>query len=237
MKNSTSFEQSIPERIIQQLFSASNSCSLEASLESLIEVSKSIEGRSNLASQNILPCVLELIQFCVHTLRDALLLSSLKLLRNLCAGEIRNQNVFIEQNGVGTILSILQYAMLMNDPDLVIIRLGLQVLANVLLAGEEHQRVVWHSLFPDKFVSIARIRCRDILDPLSMIIYNICSRSSELVASLCGDSGLPIIEEITRTASSGELLDLHPFFFSLKCFFVFSHFFLVFLQLVIEKIG
>lgn len=201
MKNSSSFEQSIPERISQRLFIATNSCNLEASLETLIEASKSIEGRSNLASQNILPCVLELIQCVIHTSGDVLLLSSLKLLRNLCAGEIRNQNVFIEQNGVGVVSRILQDAMQMYDPNRVIIRLGLQVLANVSLAGEEHQKEIWHALFPDKFLLLACIPNHEVSDPLSMIIY-LCSRHSELVASFCGDSGLPIIEEIVRTASS-----------------------------------
>lgn len=216
MKNTSSFEQSIPERISQQLFIATNSCNLEASLETLIEASKSIEGRSNLASQNILPCVLELIQCVIHTSGDVLLLSSLKLLRNLCAGEIRNQNVFIEQNGVGVVSRILQDAMQMYDPNLVIIRLGLQVLANVSLAGKEHQKEIWHGLFPDKFLLLARIPNHEVSDPLSMIIY-LCSRHSELVASFCGDSGLPIMEEIVRTASSGKLLD-----FLLTFWFIFS---------------
>ncbi|XP_023006847.1 ataxin-10 [Cucurbita maxima] len=201
MKNSASFEQSIPERITQPLFSASNSCTLETSLETLIEASKSVEGRSNFTSQNILPCVLELIQCLDYISNNALQLSSLRLLRNLCAGEIRNQNVFIEQNGVGVVSSILQNAMLLFDPDRVIIRLGLQVLANVSLAGEEHQQAIWCGLFPDKFVSLARIRYCEISDPLSMILYNLCSTNSELVASLCSDVGLPIIEEITRTTS------------------------------------
>ncbi|XP_022134090.1 ataxin-10 isoform X2 [Momordica charantia] len=158
MKNPSLSEQSIPERIIQQLLSAAKSFTLEASLDILIEASKSTEGRSDLASQNILPSVLELIQRLIDTSSGALLLSSLKLLRNLCAGEIRNQNVFIEQSGVGVVSSILQYAMLMCDPDIVIIRLGLQVLANVSLAGEEHQQAIWRELFPDNFVLLARIR-------------------------------------------------------------------------------
>ncbi|KAL0552969.1 hypothetical protein IC582_006847 [Cucumis melo] len=202
MKNSSPFELSIPKRIIQPLFLASNSDTLEASLETLIEASKSSEGRSNLASQNILPCVLELIQCVVYTSGDVLLLSSLKLLRNLCAGEIRNQNIFIEQNGVGVVSKVLQDAMVMNDPDRVTIRLGLQVLANVSLAGEKHQQAIWHGLFPDKFLLLARLPFCEISDPLSMILYNICSGHSELVASLCGDIGLPIIEEIVRTVSS-----------------------------------
>lgn len=221
MKNPSLSEQSIPERIIQQLLSAAKSFTLEASLDILIEASKSTEGRSDLASQNILPSVLELIQRLIDTSSGALLLSSLKLLRNLCAGEIRNQNVFIEQSGVGVVSSILQYAMLMCDPDIVIIRLGLQVLANVSLAGEEHQQAIWHELFPDNFVLLARIRYREISDPLSMIIYNLCSRHYELVALLCGDSGLPIIVEITRTASSGKLLNLLKFSFYL----IFLHIF------------
>lgn len=84
-------------------------------------------------------------------------------------------------------------------------RMGLQVLANVSLAGEEHQRAIWHCFFPDEFVALARVQSRETYDPLCMVIYSCCDGSTGLVTELCSDVGLPVVEEIVRTASAGNL--------------------------------
>ncbi|KAI9111156.1 hypothetical protein K1719_017767 [Acacia pycnantha] len=70
MGDTDTLEYPISEQTLQLLFGASNSNDLEKSLEKLIEVSKSSNGRSELASR--------------------------RLLRNLCAREIANQNLLIE---------------------------------------------------------------------------------------------------------------------------------------------
>uniref|UniRef100_A0A5B6YGT3 Putative ataxin-10 n=1 Tax=Davidia involucrata TaxID=16924 RepID=A0A5B6YGT3_DAVIN len=193
---------SLPENILLPLFSVSNSSTIERAVEILTEASKTADGRSDLASKNILPIVLQLCQNLSDPSASHLLLLSLKLLRNLCAGEVANQNLFIEQNGVGIVLAALNSLSLASDSDYGIIRMGLQILANVSLAGEKHQRAIWHQFFPCKFVEIASVRRKETCDPVCMIIYTCCDGSHGLFAELCGDQGLPIMTDIVRTASA-----------------------------------
>ncbi|GAV87629.1 Atx10homo_assoc domain-containing protein [Cephalotus follicularis] len=187
-----------PHELLEPLFSASSSSSPPQSIEILIEAAKTDDGRSDLAAKNILPSVLNLIQSSARKY----LLPSLKLLRNLCAGEILNQNSFIECDGVGVVSAVLGSAGLLPDPDIGIVRMCLQVLANVSLAGEKHQRAVWHRFFPNEFVALARVQNRDTCDPLCMIVYICCDGCPGLVAELCRDQGLVILAEIVQTVSA-----------------------------------
>lgn len=119
---------SLPDDALQQLLTASGSSSLKEILEILVESSRTGGGRSDLASKNILPTVLRLIQSISYASCRQYLILSLKLLRNLCAGEITSQNSFIESDGVGVVLSIMKSAGLDSDADCGIIRMALQVL-------------------------------------------------------------------------------------------------------------
>lgn len=202
MDDASSLDISLPEDVLQPLLTISNSSSLKEALEILIESSKTTVGRSDLASKNILPQVLQLIQSIPHTSGCHYPLLSLKLLRNLSAGEITNQNSFIEQTGAGIVLRVLRSPGVNSDKDYGIIRIALQVLANVSLAGETHQRAIWHQFFPDEFATLAGVRCQETLDPLCMVIYTCCDGSSGLFKELCGDKGLAIMAEIVRTAAS-----------------------------------
>lgn len=194
---------SLPENILQPLFSVSNSSTLDETLELLIEASKTPGGRLDLGSKNILPVVLQLSQSLSYPSGRDILLLSLKLLRNLCAGEMTNQNLFIEQNGVKAVSTILlSFVGLDSDSDYGIIRMGLQLLGNVSLAGERHQRAVWHHFFPAGFLEIARVRTLETSDPLCMVIYTCFDQSHEFITEICGDQGLPILAEIVRTAST-----------------------------------
>ena len=196
---------SLPENILQPLFSVSNSSTLDETLELLIEASKTPGGRLDLGSKNILPVVLQLSQSLSYPSGHDILLLSLKLLRNLCAGEMTNQNLFIEQNGVKAVSTILlSFVGLDSDSDYGIIRMGLQLLGNVSLAGERHQRAVWHHFFPAGFLEIARVRTLETSDPLCMVIYTCFDQSHEFITEICGDQGLPILAEIVRNASTGK---------------------------------
>ncbi|KAF5207325.1 Arm repeat superfamily protein [Thalictrum thalictroides] len=92
----------VPKHILQHLLDYAKCSTLDDALESLIKIARTESGRSELASKNVL-VVLELIRFLLNHLTRSFLLSSLKLLRNLCAGELRNQNSFITNNGVEVI--------------------------------------------------------------------------------------------------------------------------------------
>nr|KJB13929.1 hypothetical protein B456_002G109400 [Gossypium raimondii] len=130
-----------------------------------------------------------------------------KLLRNLCAGEVANKNSFVEHNGIGTVLTVLRSAALLSDPDFGIIRLSLQVLANVSLAGAEHQQAIWLKLFTNEFFILASIRSLETSDPLCMILYTCCDGKPGLAIELCRDPGLPIVAGIIRTVAS-DVVDL-----------------------------
>ncbi|KAK1554386.1 hypothetical protein Q3G72_011445 [Acer saccharum] len=192
----------LPKDVIRPLLTVSSSSSLKETLETLAESSRTAAGRDALASVNILPTVLQLTQSIPYSSGREYLLLSLKLLRNLCAGEISNQNSFIERNGVRTMTDILMSSeAVRSDPDFGVIRMGLQVLANVSLAGQKHQQAIWSQIFPDAFVALAGFRSRQTCDPLCMVVYTCCDGSPELFQVLC-DKGLQILAEISRTASS-----------------------------------
>ncbi|GAB4861850.1 hypothetical protein Ancab_037106 [Ancistrocladus abbreviatus] len=194
----------IPDSILQPLLANSISSSLQEALEILIKASRTDDGRSDLASKSIVPVTLQLTQSLHNSSASHhLLLLSLRLLRNLCAGEAANQNSFIEHYGVEIVSDVITLVgQACDDSDHLIIRTGLQVLANVSLGGERQQHAVWKQFFSDGFVRIAKLRKRECCDPLCMIIYACCNGNSDLFVELCKEPGLNIVAEIARTAST-----------------------------------
>ncbi|CAN8308971.1 unnamed protein product [Cochlearia groenlandica] len=192
---------SIPEQVLYPLLNASNfSYSLEECFLSLIESSKTDSGRSDLASMAILPSILSLLQILPYPSSRHYLNLSLKLLRNLCAGETSNQNGFIELNGSAIVSDLLDSAANGGDHDTV--RFGLQVIANVVLFGEKRQRNVWFRFYPERLLEIAKIRKRETCEPLCMVLYACFDGSLEIASQLCSDQGLDIVAETVRTSSS-----------------------------------
>ncbi|XP_010025685.2 ataxin-10 [Eucalyptus grandis] len=192
---------SLPKDILDRLFAYSKSTSLIDALEVLAKISRTAEGRADLASKSVLVMILDLIQGHLEYLNSELLKSSLKLLRNLCAGDVKNQDTFIEKNGVGITLTVLRTVMDTPALDSGAVRIALQVLANVSLAGERHQQTIWVQFFPKEFLMLARIRSQDTVDPLCMILYTCQDGNPIRLAELCGDNGLSLVSEIVRTAS------------------------------------
>ena len=127
------------------------------SLEILIQNAKSDSGRLELASKRILPAVLNIVHSLTHAShhhqRNHILSLSFKLLRNLCAGEAANQDSFLELDGVAVVCSVLRSEAACSGPDHGLVRWGLQVLANVSLAGKQHQCAIWEELYLDGFPS------------------------------------------------------------------------------------
>ncbi|KAL2468067.1 ARM repeat superfamily protein [Forsythia ovata] len=201
MDDGKSLELCVPNYIVEPLLVASNSSTLDKALVRLIEISKAPDGRSELASKNVLVPILKLCQSLCSLPSRHFLLLSLKLLRNLCAGEIDNQNLFIEQNGVGIVSSIVNSVVLASGSDYEIILLSMQLLGNVSLAGEEHQLAVWRHFFLLEFLKIAKVRSKETCDPLCMVIYTCCEGNDERLIELFTDQGLHILVEIIRTAA------------------------------------
>ncbi|KAI4375726.1 hypothetical protein MLD38_013558 [Melastoma candidum] len=171
----------------------------EEALEVLVGIARTDAGRSDLASKGIVRSLLD--AFPEFARDSSLLLLCLKLLRNLCAGEIRNQDAFVECNGVDVVLGAMRSWMVSREVDVGGVRTALQVLANVSLAGDRHRMVLWTRLFPEEFLSLARVRRREILDPLCMIMY-VCSVGDvPSDADLSGQQELLAVAELVRTAS------------------------------------
>ncbi|KAI3936839.1 hypothetical protein MKW92_007930 [Papaver armeniacum] len=194
----------VPEHILGPLFVSANCSKLEQALENLIETAKTPDGRLKLSSVKILPIVLDLTRCQISSSNHYILILSFKLLRNLCAGEILNQNCFIEEDGVDVVaraLCSISFDTNSTDDIIEIIRFGLELLGNVCGAGEEHQAAVWSHLFPVVFKDIAGLRVKKTSDVLSMVIYSCCHGSNEIMRHLCEVPGLQIVAEIVRTAS------------------------------------
>ncbi|KAL8511941.1 hypothetical protein ACS0TY_018416 [Phlomoides rotata] len=176
----------------KQLLVAADSSTLTEALESLIETTKTSDGRLDLASKHILVLVLNLCQSPLKLSSQDLLLS-IKLLRNLCAGEIKNQNLFIEQNGVGIISSLITSLGLSSGSDNRILHMVLQLLGNVSYG------VVWSQFYPLGFLDVARVQSKETCGTLCMIIYTCSEGSNERSLELFIAPGLDIVVEIIRT--------------------------------------
>lgn len=174
-------------------------------IESLIQASWSPQGRSILASKNPVPYLLEKISSSIH------LITCLRLLRNLCAGEINNQNSFIQNGGVEVIRSTLfPSEPLETSVPVEVIHVGLQLLGNVVAAGEECRCAVWSHFFGSRFFELATIMNDGVCDPLCMILYMCCccpdagSGTRFRMEELLGDEvGFSIVLKIIMTACSG----------------------------------
>lgn len=195
-------EVSIPENILQPFLAISNAKTLDEALENLVELARTSDGRADLATKNVLTATLHLLRVLSYPSNGGTILLALKLIRNLCAGELRNQNSFVEQNGVDIVSNIIGSKGIVDDLNYGIIRMGLQVLANVSLAGEEHQIVIWSRICFLEFTEIVKLRRKDICDPLCMIIYACIEENGELLKQLCSDHALLLLVEIVRTASA-----------------------------------
>ncbi|KAJ3690379.1 hypothetical protein LUZ61_019543 [Rhynchospora tenuis] len=170
----------------------------EETLESLLEASKTQHGRSRLAASGAVATTLRNLSTS-DSASSTLTLPYLRLLRNICAGEISSQDSFIDLSGPDTLASIL----LSSVASLEVLRAGIQVLGNVVLAGEVHRAAVWARFFSDGFLRLARVRERGVCDPLCMMIDTCCSGDGgrERLEELCGsDSGLRILQQIIKTA-------------------------------------
>ncbi|KAG9454761.1 hypothetical protein H6P81_007665 [Aristolochia fimbriata] len=208
---------SLSDTLLHPLLVSANRESLDESLAVLLDASKSATGRSNLASKRVIPHLLRLSVILAQKLRrpSTHLLSSLRILRNLCAGESLNINSFIQSGGVEAIEDIFNSVQF--DPQTVCI--GLQALANVLLAGNEHLVDVWDHFFPLGFVEVAKVRDKGVCDLLCRILYTLCRGDDRRLSRIGGDQGVMIITEIISTASTaGFEGDYLPWLLSKICY-------------------
>ncbi|KAK3150287.1 hypothetical protein QOZ80_3AG0231270 [Eleusine coracana subsp. coracana] len=170
----------------------------EETLATLLEVSRTPEGRASLSDE--LRDILHLLPVSP----SRLLLLRLRLLRNLLAGDELNQITFVHLSGPAVVASsVLSFPTVAPD----VARAALQALGNVALAGEYHRAAVWEALFPGALREFAAVKDAGVLDPLCMVLDTCCSGEGGRgrVEELCHDDlGLPILVEVVATASKVE---------------------------------
>ncbi|KAI0500824.1 hypothetical protein KFK09_019041 [Dendrobium nobile] len=166
----------------------------EETLEKLLEASKKPEDCARLTTTGTIGALLLRLP---TTLPDVLLI--LRILRNLCAGQAANQNAFLNNGGSAVMEAVLGSPLATVE----IRRVGLQLLGNVALAGEEHRAAVWAANFPSRFLELAEFREPVVCDALCMVLDTCCSSGGgrRRLEELCDDEkGMPIMLEIILTA-------------------------------------
>ncbi|CAL9113528.1 unnamed protein product [Musa acuminata var. zebrina] len=169
---------------------------IDEALEFLLEASKTPGGRAHLASTGALAAALRR----VSSDTSSALLPSLRLVRNLCAGDAVHQDAFVELGGPDRIASVL-LSTPPASPD--VARVALQAIGNLACGGEAQRSAVWARFFPALFLATARYRDPAVCDPLCMVLDTCCSSEGghRRLAELCETkTGLPIILEIVTTA-------------------------------------
>ncbi|KAL6847493.1 hypothetical protein ACP4OV_022519 [Aristida adscensionis] len=175
----------------------------QETLASLLEVSRTPEGRAGLSAA--LADTLALLPASP----PALLLPRLRLLRNLLAGDELNQSAFLHLSGPAVVASsALSSPSPSPSPAPDVARAALQALGNAALAGERHRAAVWDALFPRPLRELAGVKDAGVLDPLCMVVDTCCSGGGggrARLEALCHEElGLPILVQVVSTASQVE---------------------------------
>ncbi|KAI3949363.1 hypothetical protein MKW98_023300 [Papaver atlanticum] len=177
---------------------------IEQALDMLIDTCKSPEGRFRLGCVKFLPVV--------PSTHYPLYLS-LKLLRNLCGGEILNQNCLLEVDGLDVVAMAVDTVKGKRNYGLEVVKTVLELLGNFCRAGEEYMNAVWFRFFPGAFKNMAKTLERDFLNVLCMVVHTCCDGSYEImgqVHGVQGDSLLPRCLELldlVRFLSGGAIED------------------------------
>lgn len=222
------------ERIVMELaysIGAAQPSDFNSVLEFLVSYSRSDDGRKKLGELGALSSLFNYfssLSLGDHNILEEenkykLICTVLKILRNLCAGEISNQNSFIHDRGLEITVSLVNAILPLNlgftqieanfsAYIIDVCRMILQLLGNVSLAGDEHQSAIWQTFFPSIFSGFALIQNPKIHEPLCMIIYTCCKDNRGRLKELCGNSGSPIFAGLLRTSQTvgieGDWLEL-----------------------------
>lgn len=226
----------IQERILMELAysnGAAQPSDFNYVLEFLVFYSRSDDGRRKLGKLGALTSLLKYLSSLSLSLIDhnnqeeankyKLICTVVKILRNLCAGEISNQSSFIHGRGLEITTSLVNSILPFNSgvtqieanfssQEKDVCRMILQLLGNVSVAGDEHQSAIWKAFFPGIFSGFALIQNPKIHEPLCMIIYTCCKDNQGRLKELCGNVGSPIFAGLLWTSqtvgSEGDWLEL-----------------------------
>ena len=181
-----------------------SSAILEAKIQSLVDVARSSDSRQKLADADAVPLILSLSSRLLPStwgnpnspqeMRAFILY--VKLLRNLCAGNSKNQEEFVSSDRLGDFVPVVRYlAQICRTPDQAMaieaLQMLLQLLGNAAGLGESSQAKIWERFFPLALEDVAKVSNGKVQGTLSMVIFTCCrgseSRCKELLQSR-GDS-------------------------------------------------
>ncbi|MQM18692.1 hypothetical protein Taro_051690 [Colocasia esculenta] len=180
----------------------------EDSLDSLLEASRTPEGRFHLA-----PHLSAVLRRLHPDLPLLLLIPTLRLVRNLYVGEPAGQAAFLVAGGTDAVASVVfcgggaaaAACLVLLD----VARVGLQLMGNVAAAGEKGQRGIWDRFFLEGLLELGRLRDVGACDTLCMVLRSCCCSAREgsvgRLEELCSiGRGLPILKEVLVTANSDD---------------------------------
>ncbi|KAI3903073.1 hypothetical protein MKW92_012130 [Papaver armeniacum] len=164
---------------------------IEQALDMLIETCKTPEGRFRLGCVKFLPVVVELVRFLTSAKPSTHypLYLSIKLLRNLCGGEILNQNCLLEADGLDVVARAVDTVKGKKNYGLEVVKTVLELLGNFCRAGEEHKNA-------------------GFLNVLCMVVHTCCDGSYEIMGQLHGIQGVQLVAEMLGTSKfAGGVLE------------------------------
>ncbi|GLJ13860.1 hypothetical protein SUGI_0221460 [Cryptomeria japonica] len=182
-------------------------------LQFFVSSSRSDIHRKKLPVSPFLNYLSSLSEACNDEKTDSniLVCTVLKILRNLCAGEIKNQTSFVYDGGLEITASLAKQLIFQcsRNPSIErnsfcegsdVCQMILQLLGNVCLAGEEQQSAIWRAFFPHIFAGFASIQNAKIYEPLCMVICTCCKNSQGRLKEICGNDGYPIFAGLLSTS-------------------------------------
>ncbi|KAL8153763.1 LOW QUALITY PROTEIN: hypothetical protein V2J09_011523 [Rumex salicifolius] len=198
----TIVDHCVPDSVMDPLLTISGSSSMEEALQILVQTSRTDDGHFNLASEYVLPVVLHLVRSLSCSSTRSQLFLPLRLLRNLCAGDVRNQDMFIDHDGVEIVSSAIDLFGydLDDDSDCAIVLCKSWLILHWL-------ELDTNKLYGNIFFLLSLSKSSEFeewktCDPLTMIIYVCCDGSLGLFTKLCKEPGLTIMAELISTATT-----------------------------------
>ncbi|XP_031475882.1 uncharacterized protein LOC116247735 [Nymphaea colorata] len=168
--------------------------------QTLAEIAKTREGRSELSTVNPLPSLLTLVRFLLSHPGSDIIVPSLRLIRNLCAGDAQCQYSFVANGGADAVAVAVGCS-----ESAEVVRFGFEVSANVASGGEMHRSVLWRALFPGGFKrGLCSFDDPRIADPACRILHVCVSEKNGRLVELCGLEGVPIMACLIRKSSKSD---------------------------------
>ncbi|GAB2217284.1 hypothetical protein Drorol1_Dr00000456 [Drosera rotundifolia] len=175
---------------------------LHQTLETLINLTRSPHHHHHHFSY-IIPSLLHHLSSPLPRLTSLLIL---RFLRNLCAGDETNVQSFVNHDGVEIVSNLIGEAVRVEEEEeeeekgvgVGVVRVGLQVIANVVVASGGNSRVrVWRGV---GFGEVSKVMRREVCDVLCRVFY-LCCEDEVVFGAVCRGEGVAVVAEIVRSVS------------------------------------